>query len=325
MNKVRWGIIGCGDVTEVKSGPAFSQVENSELVAVMRRNTEKAKDYAKRHSVPTWYDDAEKLISDNNIDAIYIATPPSSHLEYTVISAEAGKPVYVEKPMAAGYKQCTDMINICKNNNVKLFTAYYRRELHGFKKIKKVIDSGRLGEIKFVNIKLYWPVDKNINKNNIPWRYNPEISGAGLFFDLASHQLDYLDYILGPIKEARGNFTNQAGLYKAEDIVSASLIFESNIIGAALWCFTMNESDKLDNTEIIETNGKINFSFFDQTPIELIIEGNKELIKTNWAKHVQEPLIKTVVNDLLGKGKCISTGETAARTNWVMDKILNRI
>ena len=325
MNKIRWGIIGCGDVTEVKSGPAFSQVENSELAAVMRRNTEKAKDYAKRHNVPKWYDNAENLINDNSIDAIYIATPPSSHLKYAVMSAEAGKPVYVEKPMAAGYKQCTEMINICKKNNVKLFVAYYRRELHGFKKIKEVIDTGSLGKIKFVNIKLYLPVDRNITKNNIPWRYNPVISGAGLFYDLASHQLDYLDYIFGPIQEARGSFVNQAGLYKAEDIVSASLKFESNIIGSGLWCFTVNEIDKLDKTEIIGTNGRITFSFFDQTPIELIIEGKKELINTNWAKHVHEPLIKTVVNDLLGKGKCISTGESGARTNWVMDKILNRI
>ena len=325
MNKILWGIIGCGDVTEVKSGPAFSRIENSELAAVMRRNTEKAKDYAERHNVPKWYDDADKLINDKNVNAIYIATPPSSHLEYTIKAAMAGKPVYVEKPMAASYNQCVEMIDVCKKNNVKLFVAYYRRELHGFKKIKEVIDSGKLGEVKFVNIKLYWPEDKNFDKNNIPWRYNPEISGAGLFYDLASHQLDYLDYILGPIKEAKGNFANQSKLYPAEDIVSASFKFESNIIGSGLWCFTMNELEKLDKTEIVGTKGKITFSFFDQTPIKIISEGQKELIHPNWAQHVQEPLIKTVVDEILGKGKSVSTGESGARTNWVMDKVLNRI
>ena len=193
------------------------------------------------------------------------------------------------------------------------------------KKLKKQLILGKIGEVKFVNIKLYWPEDKNFDKNNIPWRYNPEISGAGLFYDLASHQLDYLDYIFGPIKEAQGSFTNQAKLYPAEDIVSASFQFESNIIGTGLWCFTVNEVDKLDQTEIVGTKGKITFSFFDQTPIEIISEGQKELINPNWAKHVQEPLIKTVVDDLLEKGKSVSTGESGARTNWVMDKILNRI
>ncbi len=325
MNKVQWGIIGCGDVTEVKSGPAFSRVENSELIAVMRRNSEKAKDYAKRHNVSKWYDDADKLINDKDLNAIYIATPPSSHLEYTIKAANAGKPVYVEKPMAASYKQCVEMIAVCKKNNVKLFVAYYRRELYGFKKIKEAIDSGKIGEIKFVKIKLYWPEDKNFDKSNIPWRYKPEISGAGLFYDLASHQLDYLDYIFGPIKEAKGSFTNQAGLYPAEDIVSASFKFESNIIGSSLWCFTVNEDDKLDQTEIVGTKGKITFSFFNQTPIEIISEAKKELINPNWAKHVQEPLISSVVDELLGKGKSVSTGESGARANWVMDKVLNRV
>src|SRR5205085_8185937 len=100
MDKINWGIIGCGDVTEVKSGPAFNKVKNSSLVAVMRRNAVKAKDYAQRHNVPKWYTDANDLIADPKINAIYIATPPSSHEKYTLAVLDAGKPVYVEKPMS---------------------------------------------------------------------------------------------------------------------------------------------------------------------------------------------------------------------------------
>ncbi|MDX5436908.1 MAG: Gfo/Idh/MocA family oxidoreductase, partial [Pontibacter sp.] len=139
MQKVRWGIIGCGDVTEVKSGPAFQKIENSELVAVMRRDSAKAQDYAARHGVPKWYDSAEALIHDPDVDAVYIATPPDSHAAYTLRVAAAGKSVYVEKPMALNYTQCQEMLAACNQANVPLFIAYYRRSQPLFLKVKELL------------------------------------------------------------------------------------------------------------------------------------------------------------------------------------------
>ena len=110
MERVRWGIIGVGNVTERKSGPGFQQAERSELVAVMRRNGDLAADYARRNGVPRWYDDADKLINDDEVDAVYIATPPDSHRDYAVRVANAGKPVYVEKPMARTHAECQEML-----------------------------------------------------------------------------------------------------------------------------------------------------------------------------------------------------------------------
>ena len=138
MEIIKWGIIGCGNVTEVKSGPAFQKAPNSALVAVMRRDAALAEDYAKRHNVPKWYSNAEDLINDPEVDAIYIATPPSSHKEYTILCAKARKPVYVEKPMALTFEECNEMINTCKEHNVPLFVAYYRRALPRFLKIKEI-------------------------------------------------------------------------------------------------------------------------------------------------------------------------------------------
>src|SRR5687768_923402 len=126
MNEVKWGIIGCGDVTEKKSGPAFYKVTGSKLVAVMRRDKEKAADYARRHNVPKFYDNADDLINDPEVTAVYIATPPGSHKEYTLKVAAAGKPVYVEKPMALNFHECVEMIEACARFHVKLFVAYYR-------------------------------------------------------------------------------------------------------------------------------------------------------------------------------------------------------
>jgi len=324
MNKVKWGIIGVGDVTEVKSGPAFNKVANSEIKMVMRRNLEKAKDYALRHSIKSFTNNADEVINNSEINAIYIATPPSSHMEYTVKAAEAKKHVYVEKPMAASYNECKKMIEVCESNGVKLFIAYYRRELDYFKKIKEIIESGVIGEIQYVDIKLlFQPYPRDYDKKNLPWRVQSKIAGAGYFYDLASHQFDYLDFLFGPIKSAKGNKTNQLKLYEAEDIVTASFLFESNIIGSGSWSFIMGNNPKVERTEIIGSKGRILFSFFEPDPIEVYTKDGIKKISIDYPKHVQEALINTVVKDILGVGECVSTGESGARTNWVMDEILS--
>ena len=325
MNKVRWGIIGVGDVTEVKSGPAFNKVENSSIEIVMRRNFEKVKDYAKRHSISNYSNNADDVINNPNVDAIYISTPPSTHAEYAIKAARAKKHVYVEKPMATTYDKCIKMIEACEENGVKLFVAYYRRELNYFKKIKELIENKIIGEVKFVDVKLLFPPNKSdFNKDNLSWRVDKSIAGGGYFYDLASHQFDFLDYVFGPIKSAVGTSTNQLNLYDVEDIVSASFHFESNIMGSGIWCFSMDEKDKVDRTEIIGTKGKITFSFFNSTPIEVITESELNKISIDYPEHVQQALIDSVVKDILGNGKCVSPGKSASRTNWVMEQIIQK-
>lgn len=323
MNKVKWGIIGVGDVTEVKSGPAFNLVENSEIISVMRRTLNKAEDYARRHGINGYTNDANTLLNDEEINAVYIATPPSSHAEYAIRAAEAGKHIYVEKPMALNYSECNAMIDAAENNGVKLFVAYYRRELEYFKKVKSLIENDAIGEIRSVQIKFLAHPNKNdYDPDNLPWRVKPDIAGAGYFYDLASHQLDFLDYLLGPVKSAKGHKTNQLSLYDAEDTVSASLLFDSNVLGSGLWSFTVEQGKEVDSTLIIGNSGSIEFSFFTPNPIKIETNKGREEISIPYPKHVQFQLIESVVKDILGKGKCVSTGISASRTNWVMEEIL---
>lgn len=321
---INWGIIGVGDVCEVKSAPAMNLIPNSKLVAVMRRNGEKARDYAERHGVPKWYDDGQELIDDQDVNAIYIATPPGSHAEYTIKAAQAGKPVYVEKPMARSYEECKTMLMACKEAPVPLFVAYYRRTLPHFLKVKELIDDGIIGEVRMVNIDLVKPVEPDIvalQENN--WRVDPEISGGGYFYDLASHQLDFLDYALGPIKSAKGYATNQAKMYKAEDIVTAVFHFENSILGTGSWCFTASEASNRDVTTIVGSKGQLSYASFGSPEVTLELAGkDKEVFSFELPVHIQQPLIQTVVDDLLGKGHCPSTGESAARTNIVMESIV---
>lgn len=323
MKQIRWGIIGCGNVTEVKSGPAFQKIEGSSLVAVMRRNGEKARDYAQRHGVPRWYADADKLIHDPEVDAVYIATPPSSHAEYTIKVIDAGKPVYVEKPMAMDYAECEQMIQASQNANIPLFVAYYRRGLPGFLKVKELIDSGVLGDIRFATVELYQPLEEgDKNSDNIPWRVLPKTSGGGRFVDMGSHQLDFLDYIFGPIISVCGQVANQAGLYPADDIVCASFQCESGVLGSGVWCFTVSEQSRRDQIEIIGSKGRLTFSTFQFPPVRVETEEGIQEYEFPPPEHVAQPLIQTVVDALLGRGTCHSTGITAARTSRVMDEIL---
>ncbi|MBZ5749544.1 Gfo/Idh/MocA family protein [Metabacillus rhizolycopersici] len=321
-NKVRWGIIGCGDVTEVKSGPAFQKIENSELIAVMRRTGELAKDYAKRHNVLKWYDNAEALINDPDIDAVYIATPPESHKEYTIKAAKAGKPVYVEKPMALNFAECQEMISACEAAGVPLYVSYYRRALPRFLKIKELLENKAIGDVRFVSTTQYQQalVDEGGSKNT-SWRVQPDLAGGGLFFDLASHTIDMLDFLLGPIKAVQGFASNQVGNYRAEDIVTGTYLFENGVHGIGSWCFSAFED--VDTNEIIGSKGKISFSTFGNDPIVVTTTDGSEGFSFELPQHVHQPLIETIVADLTGdRDQCPSSGLTGARTSWVMDEMV---
>jgi predicted dehydrogenase len=327
VTKVVWGIIGAGDVCEKKSAPAMNKITNSEIKMIMRRNPDKAKDYAQRHKIPNWSSDVQTILRDPNINAVYIATPPNAHAELVIQAAEAGKAVYVEKPMARTYKECLAMIEACEKYKVPLFVAYYRRALPNFLKVKELIDQGAIGEVRMVNIEMYQPMNPDIvthQENN--WRVNPEISGGGYFYDLASHQLDLLDFLFGPIGKAAGFHANQSKSYQAEDIVTGSFSFENGIMGSGSWCFSTGKACEKETTVISGSKGKIEFGTFANTNVWLDSEiQGKKVFEFTMPEHIQQPFIQLIVNDLTGKGSCPSTGISAARTNFVIDKIFNRI
>ena len=322
--KVKWGIIGCGDVTEIKSGPAFSKVENSELIAVMRRNGELAADYAKRHGVLKWYDDADRLINDPDVNAIYVATPPSTHAEYSIQAMNAGKPVYVEKPMAMNAAECQKMVDTSKQTGMPLFVAYYRRSLPMFVKLKELIDMHAIGDVKMINLILHLPAKTEELEGKPKWRVDPGISGGGHFHDLAAHQLDYLEFAFGKMSEVKGIAINQAGLYEIEDAVTATFKFESGVIGTGSWCFTVPEKQTSDVTEIIGSKGTISFSFFANQVLHIETETMVENFEIPNPPHVHQPLVDLVVKDMRGEGSCPSTGETGLRSTLLMDKIVGR-
>jgi predicted dehydrogenase len=325
MEEIYWGIIGCGDVTELKSGPAFNKVEHSKLIAVMRRNAEKAADYARRHGVPKWYSDAGQLISDSEINAVYVATPPDTHARYAIEAMRAGKAVYVEKPMARNYQECQEMIRVSEETGMPLMVAYYRRSLPSFLKVKELVDFGIIGKPLTVNIRLHKPFGETDRfHDRQSWHVDPEIAGAGHFYDLASHQFDFLDFVFGPITEVKGIARNLAGFYQAEDTVSAAFSFASGVTGTGSWCFVVSQDTDEDMIEISGTKGKLSFSCFRHGEVKLQQSGEETSFSFQNPENISHLLIRQVVNKFRGEGQCVSTCYTAARTNWVMEEIVKQ-
>lgn len=318
--KIRWGIIGCGNVTEVKSGPAFSKVPDSALIAVMRRNAALAEDYAKRHQVPRWYSDANALINDPDINAIYVATPPGSHEAYTVAALAAGKYVYVEKPMSVDVASCQRMQQAAVEYSGKLVIAHYRRALPMFLHIKKLIAEKAIGEVRTVRISLMQaPQTDLIAKGESNWRTDPAVAGAGLFYDLAPHQLDLLQFFFGNASDVAGISANQAGLYKAEDVVAGCLRLPGNILFTGQWCYTVDPSLREDLFELNGSAGRIRFSVFDQW-INILSAKGEETVRFTHPPHIQQPLIEKIVRYFLDEGENPCPAEDAIITMDIMEK-----
>ena len=324
MKQINWGFIGCGEVTEKKSGPAFNEVEGSQVVAVMSRSENKARSYAERHHVRKWYTDASELIEDPDVNAVYIATPPSSHATFAIMAMRAGKPCYIEKPLAASYNDCIRINRISEQTGVPCFVAYYRRYLPYFLKVKEIIESGTIGNVVNVQVRFSVPprdLDFQSGKE-MPWRLQPDIAGGGYFYDLAPHQIDLLQNLFGVITRAHGYPANRAHLYQAEDTLSACFFFESGIPGSGSWCFVGHESAKEDCIEVIGEKGSLSFSVFTYQPIEVITSEGKNSITVPNPPYVQLPLIKSVIEHLQGIGKCDCTSVSATAVNWVLDRVL---
>ncbi|MGB0496502.1 MAG: Gfo/Idh/MocA family protein [Kangiellaceae bacterium] len=321
-NKFNWGIIGCGAVTEIKSGPAFQKTDGFHLTAVMRRDGSLAKDYAQRHGVEKYYSNADDIINDDSIDAIYIATPPDTHKLYGLRVAEAGKTCCIEKPLAPTYQDCKTILNAFEKSQAPLFVSYYRRSLPRFNKIKLLLDSGEIGEVRHIT----WHLNKAVNQIDLSqdynWRTDKAIAAGGYFDDLASHGLDLFAYLLGDFETVKGIGINQQNLYSAFDAVSACWTHEKRITGAGSWNF--GGFSRKDKVTIYGNEGEISFSVFDEEPISLISATKQKQMHIENPTNIQLHHVQNMQEQLVSGKQHPSNGVTATHTSWVMEQILER-
>jgi 1,5-anhydro-D-fructose reductase (1,5-anhydro-D-mannitol-forming) len=289
----------------------------------MRRDAEKAADYAKRHNIGKYYSDADDLINDPEIDAIYIATPPDTHHFYGLKVASAGKICCIEKPLAPSYLESLEIYEAFKAKDIPLFTAYYRRTLPRFEQIKTWLDANKIGEVRSIRWNLTKPASAQDLSGEYNWRTDAKVAPGGYFDDLASHGLDLFIHLLGNIKEVSGYSLNQQGLYSAKDAITACWLHESGITGNGNWNFGSHERE--DFVEIAGSKGKITFSIFENDPIGLSNEEGETELFIEHPENVQLHHVERIREHLLDNRKHPSADFSAVQTSWVMDKILGNL
>jgi len=317
--KIVWGIIGCGDVTEKKSGPAFNRINNSQLMAVMRRDAAKAADYAKRHQVPLWYSDADDLLDNIDLNAIYVATPPSSHLAYALSALRKGKSVYVEKPVTLNAIEAESLLAEVKSSNGKLVVAHYRRQLPLFLKVKELVENGEIGQLRTVQLRLWQRRTPDlVTKSGGDWRTDPAVSGGGYFFDLAPHQLDLMLYFFGMPISYDGFSLIQDRDSAVADQTTGTILFNNQLVFHGSWCFNVAKENQVDSCEIVGSLGRICFSIFGNSVVIETGDGEQEF-RFDHPENIQLPMISRAVEYFSGIGPNPSPIEEALVLMQIID------
>ncbi|GAA0854881.1 Gfo/Idh/MocA family oxidoreductase [Aliiglaciecola litoralis] len=317
---IRWGMIGCGDVTERKSAPAYQQTSGFKLVAVSARTPGKSQNYATRHKVPKYYLDAHSLIHDPDIDAVYIATPPDSHLALALMVAAANKICCIEKPMAVNANQSRQIEQAFSSRRLPLFIAYYRRSLPGFVAVKQRIDAGEIGALRHIHWH-YSRAPSQLDINRQPnWRTEKEIAPGGYFDDIGSHGLDIMTYFAGKVSRASGICSNQQGYYSAYDAVIANMQFESGATASGSWNFASHLY--LDEMRILGSKGSIVLSVFGPQAALITTALAEYHIEMPKPDPIQRHFVQAMADHLLAGTPHPSQGKSALHTSWLMDQIL---
>ena len=321
MSKIiRWGFLGCGKVVRTKSGDAFRNVPNSTIEVIRRRNLDAAKESAEYFGAPYWCDRIEELLA-SEIDAVYIATPPGLHYEQAMACLNAGKAVYLEKPFARNYTEAKQLTEAFEEAGVPLYIGHYRRALPRFLKIREMLKSNIIGDVTDIDFYLNRIFSQKEADNS--WLYNPVLSGGGKYYDIAPHTVDIIQFLFGDITEVQGSARNLGVGCPLENVVEMTFVTEKGVNGKARFCCVADE--KSDRMHVTGTKGTMEFSVHGKTDVIVKDENGTILEQFDLPdpKAVEESMVQSVVEDLLGISKCESKAKDVLVTYKIIDEVLN--
>lgn len=320
-----WGMIGCGDVTEKKNGPGLYLARDSRLIGVTNRTKAKAEAWVRRHGAGRVYDSAAELLADPEVDIVYVATTPDCHKRYAIACAEAGKHCYLEKPIALSYEEALEIRRAFEKSGTRIFVAHYRRGMTRYKEIRRLLEQGAIGKVRgmqMLRTQTLTPQEQ-LPEAEKPWRVRREISGGSHFFEGDIHMLDLADFLVGPAASFQVEVSNETGCYEGEDVVSLSMLTQSGVMVSGLWCYAAYR--ELDRVLIFGDRGSISFLYGqNESPIRLEANG----VQREWSPFVHPNVgteqIQDIVDELLGRGHCSSTLESAMRSMKIADAVVKR-
>lgn len=317
MDRVRWGLIGCGDVARKRVAAAIQDEPRSQLVAACRRDDQRLQEFCDQFGVERRYRDADGLIADENIDAVYIATPVACHLPQTLAAAQAGKHVLVEKPMAMSVRECDEMIAACRTAGVKLAVAYYRRFYPLVHRIAALIADGTIGTPMGVSAVTATPLAMQPGEEGY-WRVIPGDGGGGALMDIGSHRINVFLHLFGEITELRTLCATVAAQYDAEDSALLLMKFASGLVGT-LQCHFGPAVDP-DEFAVIGTRGRLVARPLNGSELLIETPGQQQIEQHPPATNLCGPLVADFVSAILEDREPTVSGEEGRATNAIMEQ-----
>lgn len=316
MNNLRWGVIGCGDVVRKRVAQAIIDAPQSELVAACRRNSDRLSEFCRQFNVAESYTQAADLIASDRVDAVYIATPVKDHLPQTVLAAKAGKHVLVEKPMAMTTQECDTMINICRESQVRLGVAYYRRYYPLVARIEQLLAEGAIGTPLAIAAVTSTPFAIAPGDEGY-WRVIVEHGGGGALMDIGSHRINLFTHLFGPIREVRGLCRTIAAEYDVEDSAVVLFEFENDCVGT-LQCHFGSAVDP-DEFVITGTAGRLRAAPLNGNSLEIETAGDRVVERHNPPENLCGPLVADFTQAVLQGREPRVSGVEGRVTNAVIE------
>ena len=316
--KVRWGLIGCGDIAQKRIAPALRDSNLCELVAVSRAQSHLAESFAKQFGASRWYPVWRDLSVDKELDAIYVATPVHLHAAQTIAAAESGKHVLCEKPMALNLAECDRMLAACSANNVKLGVAYYRHFYPVIDRIKAVIESGEIGDPVLVQINAFEWFNPQADHPR-SWLVRKDLAGGGPMFDFGCHRIEVLANIFGGIKQVSAMTANVVFDRAVEDTAAALFQFESGTCGTLTVTHAAHEPQ--DTLDVFGSDGSLHVPILNEGKLRVVTDKGERTESLPPAANLHAPLIEDFVEALLTAREPAVNGEIGRMVAKVEEEI----
>ena len=303
---IRWGVIGAGGIAHRRTMSAMNEAENTKLQALMVRDMERAKRLAQEHGAESYYDSVEGVLSDPNVDAVYIATPVYLHCHHVILAAESGKHVLCEKPMAINIDECKRMMDACNENGVHLEVCFLLRFDPYFIKIKQLVENYEMGQI----IQARASFLKSYSIQDGLWRRDPNMSGGGVLMDMGAHAVDLLSYILGDVSKVTAMVNSRTTGWEVEDTATILMEMENGAFAIADTSYVIPHSDTM--LEIYGTKGTALLTGGSEWTLKLYL-GDKIQEESKPYKNLYKPLLEHFSKCLEDKKESITSGNAGLK------------
>ena len=318
MNKLSWGLIGCGDIARKRVAPALRDLANCELIAVSRAQADLAESFAQEFGARRWYADWRELLADDEIQAVYLATPVYLHAEQTIAAAEAGKHVLCEKPMALSVAECDRMIAAFQLNGVQLGIAYYRHSYQVLHRAKTLLADGIIGRPVIAQINAFERFNPE-PEHSRHWFVKKEFAGGGPMMDFGCHRIEVLLNLLGPIANVQSSVGQVLFQREVED--TAVALFEFANGARATLTVTHAALESQDTLSLFGSAGSLHLSSLNKGSLIVRTAAGERIEEIPPHTNLHQPFIDDFTEAVLTGCTPLVTGATGREVQRIIELI----